>query len=265
MAQFLWQDRDSKDYPYPFNPRPECLALIQRPPKVALDIGCGSGGVGHALRQRFPECALWGCEFDASAAAMARQHFDQVVEQDVETVDFAALGLTRPFDLICLFDVLEHLVNPWKLLHGLQRVSAPDAHALVSLPNASNLLLLYDALRGHWRYRNYGLLDFTHLRFFTDFDARKMFYQTGWRVLDHRVDFLGQGAGIFERHRNEVFPLLLSVGDMSIAVKSQQELLRLCADRNLYLIARHHGDFQDDAERSMAGPDYPDTYAFGGG
>jgi hypothetical protein len=79
------------------------------------------------------------------------------------------------------------------------------------------------------------------------------------------VDFLGQGAGIFERHRHEVFPLMLSVGDMSIAVKSQQELLRLCADRNLYLIARHHGQLEDDAERSLASTDYPDTYAFGGG
>lgn len=264
MTDFLWKDRDKKAYVYPFIPRPECLDMIQRPPTLAIDIGCGSGGVGHALRQRYPGCGLWGCEFDASAAQLARQHFDTVVEQDVETVDFAALGLAQPFDLVCLFDVLEHLVNPWQLLNGLRRIMAADAQVLVSLPNASNLPLLYDALRGHWRYTSWGLLDFTHLRFFTDFDARKMFYQTGFRVLDHRVSFLGAGGAIFERHKGEAFPFVLSLDGLGLQVKSVEDLRRLCADQNLYLLSPHHGEFRDDAEREMASNAYPATYTFGG-
>ncbi|RZL90822.1 MAG: class I SAM-dependent methyltransferase [Variovorax sp.] len=265
MTQFLWEDREAKAYAYEFNPRPECLALIQRPPTVALDIGCGSGGVGHALRERFPDCALWGCEFDASAAQMARQHFDHVVQQDVESVDWRALGLAQPFDLVCLFDVLEHLVNPWQLLQGLRQIIAPDAHLLVSLPNVSDLPLLYDALRGHWRYRNAGLLDFTHLRFFGDFDARKMFYQTGYRVLDHRVTFLGAGGAICQRYSGDAFPMHLTVGEMSLQVRSLPDLQRLCADQNLYLISPHQGQLMDDAERGFASGDYPQTYAFGAG
>ena len=144
MTRFLWQDREA-DYVYPFSTRPECMALIQRPPEVALDIGCGSGGVGYALRQRYPACQLWGCELDASAAAQARRHFDHVIEQDAQAFDFSSLGLVRPFDLICLFDVLEHLTNPWKLLQGLHRIAAPDAHVLVSLPNVGNIALLQRA------------------------------------------------------------------------------------------------------------------------
>ncbi len=264
MAEFVWQDREAKEYVYTFTPRPECLALLQRAPTVALDIGCGSGGVGYGLRQRFPGCTLWGCEFDPQAAQLARQHFDHVVEQDVETVDWPALGLARAFDLVCLFDVLEHLINPWKLLHGLLRIVAPDAQVLVSLPNASNLPLLYDALRGHWHYRKWGLLDFTHLRFFTDFDARKMFYQSGYRVLDHRISFLGEGRSIFERHQHNPFPLVLTVGELSMQVQSPADLARLCADQNLYLISPHHGELRDDAERALASNDYPHTYAFGG-
>ena len=264
MTDFLWQDRDKKEYVYPFNPRPECLDMIQRPPTVALDIGCGSGGVGHALRQRYPGCELWGCEFNAAAAQVAREHFDQVVEQDVETVDFAALGLTRPFDLVCLFDVLEHLVNPWQLLSGLKRIVAHDAHILISLPNASNLPLLYDAFRGHWRYTHWGLLDFTHLRFFTDFDARKMFYQTGFRVLDHRFSFPGPGRDIFERHKADVFPAALSLEGLTVQVQSMADLARLCADQNLYVLSPHHGEFRDEAEREMASNAYPQTYAYGG-
>lgn len=264
MSDYVWQDRETKDYVYPFLQREECLALIQKSPRQALDIGCGSGGVGYALGQKFPDCTRWGCEFDASAAELARQHFSVVVEQDVETVDFRALGLTEGFDLVCLFDVLEHLVNPWKLLQGLHNIAAKDAHLLISLPNASNLPLLYDALRGHWRYRHWGLLDFTHLRFFADYDARKMFYQTGYRVLDHRHTFLGEGRVIFDRHKNDVFPSALTVGDLTLQIKSVADLARLCADQNLYLIAAHNNELMDDAEREMASDHYPQTFAFGG-
>lgn len=263
-TRFLWEEREQDAYAYPFNPRPECLAMIQRPPTVALDIGCGSGGVGHALRERFAGCALWGCEFDASAAQLARRHFDQVVEQDVETVDWPALGLTRPFDLVCLFDVLEHLVNPWQLLRGLRRIIAPDAHLLVSLPNASNLPLLYDALSGYWRYRRWGLLDFTHLRFFTDFDARKMFYQTGYRVLEHRSNVVGAGSEIYQRHQGETFPLRLTLGDLTLQVHAKQDLVRLCTVQNLYLISPHHDELRNQAERDLASAKYPATRAFGG-
>jgi len=266
MRQYLWQDRAEIDaqYVYPFHPRPECLSMLQRPPTAALDIGCGSGGVGHALRQRFPLCVLWGCEFDGAAANLARQHFDVVVEQDVETVDFKAMGLKKPFDLVCLFDVLEHLVNPWKLLNGLLRVISEDAQVLVSLPNVANLLLLHDALRGYWRYNNWGLLDFTHIRFFTDYDARKMFYQTGYRVLSHEVNFFGQAASIFEQYKSVTFPTLLTVGDITMKVHSQQDLRRLCADQNLYLISPHHGFMQSDSETDLASNNYPQTHAFGG-
>lgn len=264
MTQFIWQDRDKRVYDYPFSQRPECLAMIQGTPTAALDVGCGSGGVGHALRERYPQCELWGCELDANAAQMARHHFDHVVEQNVETVDFTALGLSRPFDLVCLFDVLEHLINPWELLCALLSRVAPDAQLLVSLPNASNLLLLHDALRGHWPYRNWGLLDFTHLRFFTDFDARKMFYQTGFRVVEHRTNFCKRGSAIYEAHKAGQYPTVLRIGEMTLKIESKEHLTRLCAIQNLYRITPHHNHFLNDDERRMASADYPPVYAFGG-
>src|SRR5205085_7283168 len=182
-------------------------ALLERPPQVLLDIGCGAGGVGYAIAQRWPACERWGCELDAGAAQLAREHFHHVVQQDVEAVDFKALGLVRPFDLVTSFDVLEHIIDPWKLVRELTRVMAADAQVLVSLPNASNIALLLDAMRGYWRYRRRGLLDVTHVRFFADFDARKMFYRAGLRVVRHDVTFLGPGHYIWERHHRESFPL----------------------------------------------------------
>jgi SAM-dependent methyltransferase len=264
VTRFLWQDREA-DYVYPFSTRPECMALIQRPPEVALDIGCGSGGVGYALRQRYPACQLWGCELDASAAAQARRHFDHVIEQDAQAFDFSSLGLVRPFDLICLFDVLEHLTNPWKLLQGLHRIAAPDAHVLVSLPNVGNIALLHDALKGHWRYRSWGLLDFTHLRFFTDFDARAMFHQTGYRVLDHRIHLLGAGTALHAQHRDQSFPRLIAFGHLSLYVETVQAFDALCADQNLYVITPRRDPPPDDRDAMPSAPADPPVLAYGGG
>jgi len=263
MAEFIWKDRSQQEYAYSFGMRTECLEMIREAPTVALDIGCGIGGVGYALRRLYPGCQLWGCELDAVAAQQARQHFDHVLQQDVEQADFAALGLAQPFDLVCLFDVLEHLFNPWQLLHSLLRHLAPAAQVLVSLPNVSNIPLLYDALHGHWHYRRIGLLDFTHLRFFSDFDARKMFYQTGYRVLDHRMNLMAQGASIYERFKDAAFPAELKLGDMTFSVDSAAHLRRLCADQNLYLITPHHGQLANDEERELASAAYPQVYAFG--
>ena len=237
---------------------------MSRPPKVMLDIGCGSGGVGYFVKQQHPECQAWGAELDESAAVLARAHFDHVVVGDVETVDFQAAGLVAPFDLVCLLDVLEHLYNPWRLLEGLKRVISDDAHLIVSLPNVSNILLMYDALHGHWKYGRLGLLDWTHIRFFTDFDARKMFYQTGYRVLSHTPSMFGQSGDIFAQYEQQSFPTNLSLGTkLNMRVDSREELASLCAQQNIYLITPHHGQDLSEKELALASNDYPTTYAFG--
>jgi SAM-dependent methyltransferase len=222
------------------------------------------GAVGQALRQSFPECVLWGCEINSSAAQIACEHFDYVINRNIEELSWDEDFKSRSFDLVCLLDVLEHLVNPWKVLKGLKEVISQDAHLLVSLPNVSNLFLLQDAFRGHWRYRRMGLLDFTHLRFFTDYDARKMFYQTGYRVLDHRKIYLGAGQETLRQYRGGCFPIILSLSGLSVDVNSLSDLERLCADQNLYLLTPHHGEFEDAEEHAMVSDEYPLTQSFGG-
>jgi hypothetical protein len=91
-----------------------------------------------------------------------------------------------------------------------------------------------------------------------------MFYQAGYRVLDHRWNFLGPGRDIFERHKADTFPAALSLPGLTLEVQSVADLTRLCADQNLYLLSPHHGELRDDAERELASNSYPPTYAFGG-
>lgn len=260
----VWRQTATHGDNYPFQTREDALSMMSRPPKVMLDIGCGSGGVGYFVKHHHPSCQAWGAELDESAAQLARAHFDHVVVGDVESVDFQAAGLTQPFDLVCLLDVLEHLYNPWRLLEGLKRVISDDAHLIVSLPNVSNILLMYDAFQGHWKYGRLGLLDFTHIRFFTDFDARKMFYQTGYRVVSHKYSTFGTSGDIFAQHANSVFPTALAIGgDFTVNVKSREDLERLCAQQNIYIITPHHGIDLTDEEQSLTSIDYPPTHAFG--
>jgi len=260
----VWQQTATHGENYPFLTREDALSMMIRAPKAMLDIGCGSGGVGYFVKQHHPTCEAWGAELDESAAQLARAHFDHVVVGDVETLDFRAAGLAQPFDLVCLLDVLEHLYNPWRLLEALKRIISDDAHLIVSLPNVSNILLMYDAYKGHWKYGRLGLLDFTHIRFFTDFDARKMFYQTGYKVVSHKYSSFGLSGDLFTKYEAGTFPTSLAIGgDFSVTVKSRDDLARLCAQQNIYVITPHHDAGLTADEQSLASSDYPATHAFG--
>ena len=263
MTQPIWKDSPAEDQIYPFSSREDCLTLLQRAPEFMLDIGCGAGGVAHWIKQRHPKCKGWGCEINPSAGKLAEKYYERVIVGNIEEIDISTLAPSRPFDLVCLFDVLEHFNHPWRFLERLRQLTSIDAQIIVSLPNASNLLLLYDAYRGYWRYRKNGLLDVTHLRFFTDFDARKMFYQTGYRVVSTRCNQFGEAGDIFERHKGDNFPSTLSLGDFSVTVRSTDDLSRLCAQQNIYLLEPADAASLTPAEIEMASGHYPPTHAFG--
>ncbi|USZ15560.1 class I SAM-dependent methyltransferase [Moraxella sp. FZFQ2102] len=262
MTQYVWQ-RASNGLTYDDNPRPECLALLERAPMRVLDIGCNVGSVGRELKRRYPDVHLVGCEFNAQAAEIAAKDYHLIIQEDVTKADLGSYGIDTPFDMVCLFDVLEHLYNPWELLQDLQDKVSDDAQVLVSLPNASNLLVLLDAVRGHWRYQNYGLLDFTHIRYFTDFDARKMFYQTGFRVKQMQMSTFGMAAEIYHQLKTATFPTQVTVDKLSVQVESVDDLLRLCAVQNLYHLTPHRGQVEE-GERHWMSAEYPPTFAFGG-
>ena len=131
-----------------------------------LDVGCGAGHLGRALKERWGARSVTGLELDAEAAQEASRHLDHVMQGDVEslTLNFGA----DEFDLILFGDLLEHLVDPWRFLRRATGWLVAGGHVCVSLPNIRQIRVLADlAVRGRWRYRSSGILDRTHLRFFT--------------------------------------------------------------------------------------------------
>jgi 2-polyprenyl-3-methyl-5-hydroxy-6-metoxy-1,4-benzoquinol methylase len=164
--------------------RAELVGRLPRPVGNVLDVGCGEGRTGPSLRKA-GATRIVGIELEPAAAAAAAEIYDEVREGSVESELDSIEG---PFDTILLYDVLEHLVDPWELLRKLQRVAAPGTRVHVSIPNARHWTLLRDlALRGTFGYTEAEHRDVTHLRWFTRRDLVQLLESTGWAV--DGVDF----------------------------------------------------------------------------
>jgi 2-polyprenyl-3-methyl-5-hydroxy-6-metoxy-1,4-benzoquinol methylase len=158
--------------------RPELVALL--PPALGrvLDVGCGSGGVGRAVRGRATR--LVGLELDADAAELARPTYDEVLVGDLAG---SLPELDEQFDTILAYDVLEHLPDPLPVLGVLRSLAAPNALLHVSVPNARHLSLVRDLVfRGTFGYTDWGHRDSTHLRWLTRRDLVALLEQAGWSV-----------------------------------------------------------------------------------
>jgi SAM-dependent methyltransferase len=158
--------------------RPEVADLVPRQCRRILDVGCSGGGLGLLLRQRGHH--VTGVELVPEAAVRARQILDRVEVRDVEADGFPfAPG---SFDAVLFADVLEHLIDPWRVLREAAGLLAPGGCVVASIPNLQNLDVLRRLVRGKWEYRERGLTDFGHLRFFTLGTIRRLFAQAGLTI-----------------------------------------------------------------------------------
>lgn len=146
--------------------RPEVLRVLPAFEGPALDIGCYGGAVGAELKRRHADLIVWGVEPDPDAAAVAATRLDRVLQMDAqEALDSLAQASFHP-GLVILADVLEHLVDPWSVFDQAASLVKPGGHLVVSLPNVGHWDTYYNLFRGRWPYRNRGIHDDTHLRFF---------------------------------------------------------------------------------------------------
>jgi 2-polyprenyl-3-methyl-5-hydroxy-6-metoxy-1,4-benzoquinol methylase len=157
------------------------LAILSVPPGGrVLDIGPGGDHVVSALRER--GCTVWAVEIDGEAARAAEPYCERVLVADVETVDLGREFEGLRFDCILFLDVLEHLREPLPVLRDAAKLLADEASVVASIPNVTHAALRLELLRGRFRYRDTGLLDRTHLRFFDQEGVNELFRQAGLRI-----------------------------------------------------------------------------------
>ena len=145
--------------------RPDLLALVPPHARRILDVGCGEGALGAKLKAAL-RAEVHGIELHAPAAAAARRVLDSVTEGDATHV-----RLPFPegaFDCLVFGDVLEHLVDPWTALRSTVKLLRRGGTVVASVPNLRHLGVTLPLLfAGRFEYEDEGILDRTHLRFFT--------------------------------------------------------------------------------------------------
>jgi 2-polyprenyl-3-methyl-5-hydroxy-6-metoxy-1,4-benzoquinol methylase len=160
------------------------LARLTGKSQAVLDVGCAVGYIGEFLRRSSPRPWLAGIEIDPAAAEKARPHYDQVIVGSIE--DPAVWNqLRRTVDAMIFGDVLEHTADPIVVLR-IARPKLSDAGLIVvSIPNIGHIKVRLRLLLGKFDYEDWGIMDRTHLRFFTLKTAQEMLRQGGFTVV-HR-------------------------------------------------------------------------------
>lgn len=160
---------DDKVYTRDFNPDSgESLALVAKHiphGSRVLDIGCGAGDLGQYLRNE-KRCYVIGMDYSTDSLAVAKEKLDATLQIDLNTQQPHNI-VNELFDVIVMADILEHIHTPEAVLQSAEKCLKPEGKVLISIPNAGYvgaLLSLYD---DSWQYREEGILDRTHIRFYT--------------------------------------------------------------------------------------------------
>ncbi|AZI58524.1 methyltransferase domain-containing protein [Nakamurella antarctica] len=157
--------------------------------KSVLDVGCATGYLAQTLNA----FGNWvsGVEYDPEAAETARAHMKRVVVADLDNADLAVAMDGEKFDVVVFGDVLEHLRDPLPTLRQARQLLNPDGYIVISIPNVSHGDVRMSLLLGRFQYRNLGLLDTTHLRFFTRDTLQELLTDAGFIATEVRTTKAG--------------------------------------------------------------------------
>ncbi len=152
--------------------------------KAVLDVGCASGYLAEALGKN--DNVVSGIEYDATDAEKARPFLAELVVADLNVVELADQFAAHSFDVIVFGDVLEHLLYPVSVLRSSLALLRPGGSIVISIPNVAHGAVRLSLLQGRWDYTPTGLLDRTHIRFFTFETLLAMLEEVGLSVTELR-------------------------------------------------------------------------------
>ncbi len=159
--------------------RPEVRSAVPTGARSVIDVGCANGRLGARLKAERPGIQVFGIEVVPEAAQRARSVLDDAIHATAE----AELPEHWPApDCVIFADVLEHLVDPWAVVRTWRTRLAARGTLVVTIPNVLHRSVVFGVLQGRWDYASEGILDRTHLRFFTRETAVALVESGGFRV-----------------------------------------------------------------------------------
>lgn len=162
-------------------PRPEVVEALPPGARRILDVGCGAGGFGATLRAQYGHSAqIEAIEAVPSQATRARSSGSYDAVRDGYYPDAVEAGSL--YDLICFNDVLEHIYDPWRVLVDTKKLLNSGGSVVAAIPNVQYYPLIKQLIMGDWTYTDTGILDRTHIRFFTRSTMIEMFERAGYHV-----------------------------------------------------------------------------------
>lgn len=202
-----YQDKPAGYYD---NVRKEMLKYLPENANKIMDIGCGNGAFASLVKQK-NEAEVWGIELMEEEAKIAKTVLDKVLigncEKYIEDLP------ENYFDVIFFNDVLEHLADPYSVLDILKSKLSANGVIISSLPNVRFYRTFYKVVfLKDWKYDEYGIMDKTHLRFFTGKSIKRMYEELGYDVLIH------QGINITKSLKPILFNILTLFTQMDIRI-----------------------------------------------
>lgn len=197
---------------YYANVNADLLAAIPKSAQWVLELGCGAGALGQAFLQSVnPQASYVGVEMMSGPAQLAREHLQRVIEGNLELLANDALDLSEGcLDTLIYGDVLEHLIDPWAELQKRKSLLKPKGTVLACIPNIGHWSIVAKILTDQWHYEDRGILDRTHLRFFTRATVRDLFESAGLKVT--RIKGLEQAASSGQAFAQKLAPSLEELG-----------------------------------------------------
>lgn len=200
------------------NLRTEIHSLISSQARRVLDVGCGFGVLGSALKEELG-AEVWGVEMEPNCAVRASKVLDQFLKGPIEShLDNLPESY---FDVIIFADVLEHLYNPWKVLKDIRTKIAKGGEVIASIPNVGHWFVIKQLLQGRFAYENHGLLDITHIRFFTRESMLSMFQGAKFQVT-----FCGTVTAEWEPIPDEIVAACAALGFDSSQLREESDVVQ---------------------------------------
>jgi 2-polyprenyl-3-methyl-5-hydroxy-6-metoxy-1,4-benzoquinol methylase len=209
---------------------PDLIDVLPLGSKRVIDIGCGIGEIAKEYHMRgSPEYYL-GVEIVPEDAEIAKQYCSQVMVGNIEEFDTNTWAQLTNYDLWVFGDVLEHLYDPWKVLNKVRAIMPHDGQIACCIPNVQHWSIQARLSIGDWRYAHKGLLDRTHIRFFTRQTIIEMIRGAGFEITEMIPRYI---------HHPTADKFLDAVENLSAITGGDPEISRADASVFQYIIKAH--------------------------